>query len=97
MSTFNSSCDARNGTAPGPSAWETFLLSAGVPESSCASLVAGGTRKGCSIRSWVRENYTRRYVPEAILETLGPRKELMHSWQEEERQRVLYVAKGAAY
>ena len=97
MSTFNLSYDARNGTVPGPSAWETFLISAGVSESSCASLVAGGTRKGCAIRSWVRENYTRRYVPEAILETLGLRKQLLDRWQEEERQRVLYVSRGDAH
>jgi hypothetical protein len=46
---------------------------------------------------WVRENYTRRYVPEAILETLGLRKQLLDRWQEEERQRVLYVSRGDAH
>lgn len=76
LSTFNLSYDARENTTSRPSAWEQFLLSAGVPEGSCASLVAGSTGKGSAIRSWVQENYTRRYVPEDILEALGLHKQL---------------------
>jgi hypothetical protein len=94
MSTFNLSYGARDDGASGRSAWEQFLLSAGVPESSCSSLVASGTRRGRAIRSWVQENYARRYVPEDILQILGLRKQLMLRWQGDERQSVLYVSRG---
>jgi hypothetical protein len=94
MSIFTLSYDAWDDVASEPSAWEQFLLSAGVPESSCASLVAGGTQRGSAIRSWIQENYTRRYVPEDILDALGLRKQLMLRWQGDERQSVLFVSKG---
>ncbi len=68
----------------GASAWETFLLGAGVPESHCARLLRGSSRKGRAIRSWVRENYARKYVPEEILETLGLRRQLRLRWQADE-------------
>jgi hypothetical protein len=63
-------------------AWERFLLGAGVPESNCASLLTGCTRRGSAIR--VRQNYARRYVLEDILEALGLRKQLMLRWQRED-------------
>ena len=56
MATFNLPYDGSDGSPLGLSAWERFLLSAGVPESGCASLVTGGTRKGNDIRSWVLAN-----------------------------------------
>jgi hypothetical protein len=94
------SVEIQQGTAQASSrlnSWETFLRSADVPESSCASLVAGGTRKGNAIRSWIRENYSRRYVPENILEVLGLREQLVVRWQGEERESASSVATGGAF
>jgi hypothetical protein len=96
MSTFRASFDVRSTTPPGLSAWEVFLRCAGVPENSCASHVEGGTQQGTAIRSWVRENYGTRYVPEHILETLGLRKQLVHRWQRDEQDFAPYGATGGA-
>jgi hypothetical protein len=71
-------------TPAGPSAWELFLLGAGVPESNCASVVASRSPKGRAIRSWVREHYSTKYVPETILDVLGLRKPLRLRWQGED-------------
>ena len=68
----------------GPSAWDLFLLGAGLNESSCSSLLAGRSHKGREIRSWVREHYATRYVPEEILEALGLRRQLRVRWQGDE-------------
>jgi hypothetical protein len=68
----------------GPSAWETFLLGAGVAENKCPAILTGRTRKGREIRSWVREHYSKNYVPEHILEVLGLRRQLTLRWQREE-------------
>jgi hypothetical protein len=76
--------DRRDNLLQGPSAWEMFLQQAGVPESHCASLLARRTRKARAIRSWVRENYSRKYVPEYILSAVGLRKQLRLRWQDED-------------
>jgi hypothetical protein len=68
----------------GPSAWERFLLGAGVQENTCSKVLSGRTRKGREIRSWVRQHYSKNYVPEHILEALGLRKQLVLRWQREE-------------
>jgi hypothetical protein len=86
MATFNLPFDAGDGAPLGLSAWERFLLDAGIPESGCASLVAGCTREGNAIRSWVLANHITRYVPEHILEVLQLRKQLVPRWHREERQ-----------
>jgi len=65
----------------GPSAWDLFLLDAGLNENSCSSLLRGRSREGLAIRSWVREHYATRYVPENILEALGLRRQLRVRWQ----------------
>jgi hypothetical protein len=67
---------------PKPTAWEMFLLSAGVPESNCAPLLKGRTQVAGAVRSWVYENYSKRYVPEFILDALGLRKRLKLRWQD---------------
>jgi len=71
---------------PGSSAWERFLRSVGIPENSCASHVTAGTEQGDAIRSWVRDNYGTKYVPEHILEALGLRKQLVLRWRGDEDQ-----------
>jgi hypothetical protein len=86
MSTFNLPYDGSDASTSWLSAWERFLLSAGVPEHRCASLVADGRQEGNAIRSWVLENYARRYVPEHILEVLGLTGKLALRWQREERR-----------
>jgi hypothetical protein len=68
----------------GPSAWEAFLLGAGVAENACSQLLSGRTRKSREIRSWVRKHYAKNYVPEHILETLGLHRQLIFRWQREE-------------
>jgi len=83
MAKFDLSFNHSN-ALPGPSAWEKFLLGAGVAENSCSQLVLGRTRKGRDIRSWVREHYTKNYVPEIVLETLGLHKRVMNRWPQEE-------------
>jgi hypothetical protein len=65
----------------GPSAWEKFLLGEGVSESRCAALLSGRTKKGRVIRSWVRENYLTRFVPEYVLQALGLHTRLALRWQ----------------
>jgi len=69
----------------GPSAWDQFLLGAGLNESSCSSLLTGRSRKARAIRSWVREHYATRYVPEDVLEALGLRRQLRSRWQGDEQ------------
>lgn len=96
MATYNLSYDGIDGSHLRLSAWERFLLTAGVPEKSCASLVAGDTRKGKTIRSWVLANYARRYVPEDILDVLGLRKQLVLRWQREEQDGASSAATGEA-
>lgn len=86
MATFNLSYGVSDGSSFAPSAWEKFIGSAGFSESICASLVAGGTREGSAIRSWVLANYTRRYVPEHILDALGLRRHLALKRHAEERE-----------
>jgi hypothetical protein len=92
MSTFSTSYNSRSSATSGSSAWERFLRCAGVPESSCASLLAGGTREACAIRTWVRDHYATRYVPEHILEALGLRKQLALRWQGPEQQNAANVS-----
>ncbi|MFZ1940032.1 MAG: hypothetical protein WBA18_03195 [Terracidiphilus sp.] len=96
MSTFRTSFAVQSTTPPGLSAWEVFLRCTGVPENSCASHVEGGTQQGTAIRSWVRENYGTRYVPEYILESLGLRKQLVQRWQGDDQQTASYVSAGGA-
>jgi hypothetical protein len=74
----------RDEVPTGPSAWEIFLLGAGVAENMCSKILSGRTRKGREIRSWVREHYSKNYVPEHILEALGLRRQLSLRWQREE-------------
>jgi hypothetical protein len=73
----------RNDELPGPGAWELFLLGERVSETNCALLLAGQSRKGRAIRSWVRDHYSTKFVPENILEALGLRKRLRVRWQKE--------------
>ena len=68
----------------GPSAWELFLRGTGISESHCASLLAGDSRKGRALRTWVHEHYSTRYVPETILDAVGLRKPLRLRWQGED-------------
>jgi hypothetical protein len=96
MSTFSNSYDPKSSAMSGSSAWERFLRCAGVSENSCASLLAGGTRQGSAIRSWVRNNYATRYVPEHILEVLGLRKQLTFRWHGDEQQNASYALTGEA-
>ena len=84
MAKFDSLFNRRGDLPPGPSAWEMFLQQAGVPESNCASLLAQQSRKARAIRSWVRENYSRKYVPEYILAAVGVRNQLRLRWQDED-------------
>jgi hypothetical protein len=84
MTKFNLAYTPNLDAPPAPSAWELFLLGAGVSESHCASLLTGRSRKGRAIRSWVREHYSTRYVPESILDALGLRKPLRLRWQGED-------------
>jgi hypothetical protein len=77
-------CFNRDDVPAGPSAWETFLLGAGVAENTCSKVLSGRTRKGREIRSWVSKHYAKNYVPEHILEALGLRRQLMLRWQREE-------------
>jgi hypothetical protein len=96
MATFNLSYDGIDGSQLKLSAWERFLRGAGVPEGSCASLVAGRTQRGKAIRTWVLANYAKRYVPEDILDLLGLRKQLVLRWQRDERDGVTSAATGEA-
>jgi hypothetical protein len=84
MTNINPGINHQNEAPPGPSAWELFLLGAGVPESHCASVLAGRSPKGLAIRSWVRDHYSARYVPEHILDALGLRKQLRVRWLKED-------------
>lgn len=84
MTKFDLPFNSRDNLPPGPSAWEMFLQQAGVPENNCASLLAQQSRKAHAIRSWVRENYSRKYVPEYILAAVGLRNQLRLRWQDED-------------
>ncbi len=97
MATFNLSYDGSDGSSSTLSAWEKFIGSAGFPESGCASLVAGGTREGSAIRSWVLANYTRRYVPEHILDALGLRRQLVLKRHTEERDSPFSITTDEAH
>jgi hypothetical protein len=81
MAKLNPSLERRNEIISKPSSWELFLLGTGVAEKDCTSLFATHSREGQSIRSWVREHYATRYVPEHVLEALGLRRQLMRQWQ----------------
>ena len=74
----------KDSNVSGPSAWDLFLLGAGLNEGNCSSLLTGRSRKARAIRSWVREHYATRYVPEDILDALGLRKQLRVRWQGDE-------------
>jgi len=84
MPSIHLSIKQRNDTPPGPSAWELFLLGERVSETNCVSLLAGQSRKARAIRSWVRDHYSTRYVPEQILDAIGLRKQLRLRWQKED-------------
>jgi hypothetical protein len=84
MAKFDLPFTRRDDEPPRPTAWELFLLGTGVLESNCSSLLSARTQKGRAIRSWVRENYTKKFVPEHILETLGLRRQLRLRWQADE-------------
>jgi hypothetical protein len=82
MATFDFQFNGRDDVPPEPSAWEMLLLRAGVLESNCISLLASGAQEARAIRSWVHENYSRRYVPEQILDALGLRNLLRNRLQD---------------
>jgi hypothetical protein len=82
MATLDFQFDGRDDFPPEPSAWEMLLLRAGVLESNCISLLASGAQEARAIRSWVHENYSRRYVPEQILDALGLRNLLRNRLQD---------------
>jgi len=79
MAKFNYPVDGKP-TPLGPSAWEKFLLGAGVSESTCASVLAGPSPKGRAIRSWVQEHYATKYVPERVIQALGLQEKLKIRW-----------------
>ena len=80
MAKSNSPFEYKSADLSGPSAWEVFLLGAGVAETNCISLLAGRSHKGCAIRSWVQEHYATRYVPEHVIQTLGLHEKLKVRW-----------------
>lgn len=84
MAKLNPPLESKNASVSIPSAWELFLLGVGVAEKDCTSLFATHSRKAKSIRSWVREHYATRYVPEQVLEACGLRKQLTRQWQGDE-------------
>jgi hypothetical protein len=84
MAKFSVSVDGRDVALRGPSAWEQFLLGAGVAESNCPSLLTGHSQKSRAIRSWVHENYVTRYVPEYVLSALGLQRRLKGRWPDGE-------------
>jgi hypothetical protein len=84
MAKFDHPFNRRDDLPRGLSAWEMFLQQAGVSESNCASLLARRTPKARAIRSWVRENYSRKYIPEYILVAVGLRNQLRLRWQDED-------------
>jgi hypothetical protein len=84
MAKFDFPFDRRENLPSGSSAWEMFLQKAGVPESHCASLLSSRTPEARAIRSWVRENYSSKYVPENILAAVGLRNQLRLRWQVED-------------
>lgn len=96
MATFNLPHDGVDGSPSLLSAWEKLLLSAGVPESGCISLVAGSTRTGIAIRSWVLANYATRYVPERILEVLGLDEQVVRKWHSGEGETEFSMATRTA-
>jgi hypothetical protein len=84
MAKFNLAFNRQEDVVSGPNAWELFLLGAGVTENNCASLLTSRSDKARVIRTWVREHYSTRYVPEHILEALGLRRQLKVRWQGDE-------------
>jgi hypothetical protein len=82
MAKFDFPFKRRDDLPSGPSAWEMFLQTAGVSESNCAALLSSRTQKARAIRSWVRENYSRKYVPEHIFNAVGLRNQLKLGWQD---------------
>ena len=84
MTGINLGISHKNDAPSGPSSWELFLLGEGVPEGNCASILAGQSRKGRAIRSWVRDHYSTKYVPENVLDALGLRKQLRVRWLKED-------------
>jgi hypothetical protein len=58
------------------SSWEKLIDRIGVPETACTSLIGCRSQKGLALRSWVREHYKTKFVPENVLESLGLRYEL---------------------
>lgn len=84
MAKLHFSPSIKDHLVPEPSAWDRFLLGAGLKESNCASLVKGSSRKSRAIRAWVLKHYARNYVPEDILEALGLRGQLRLRWQGDE-------------
>ena len=84
MATLRFSPSIKDQLVAEPSAWELFLLAAGLNERNCASLLQGGSRKGRAIRTWVLKHCAKNYVPEDILEVLGLRGQLRLRWQGDE-------------
>lgn len=84
MATLRFSPTIKDKLVSEPSAWETFLLSTGLNETHCVSLLKGRSRKGRAIRTWVLKHYAKKYVPEDILEMLGLRGQLRLRWQGDE-------------
>jgi len=84
MASINVAISHRSDVPSGPSSWELFLLGEGIPEGSCSSILAGRSRKGRAIRSWVRDHYSTKFVPESVLDALGLRKQLRFRWLKED-------------
>ena len=84
MATLHFSPSIKDQLVSKPSAWELFLLAAGLNERNCASLLQGRSRQGRAIRKWVLKHYAKNYVPEDILEVLGLRGQLRLRWQGDE-------------
>jgi hypothetical protein len=84
MATVHFSPSIKDHLASEPSSWDLFLLNEGLNERNCASLLKGRSRQGRAIRTWVLKHYTKKYVPEDILELLGLRGQLRLRWQGDE-------------
>lgn len=54
-----------------PSAWENQLTKLSLTESAASAEIQARTSTGKTLRKWVRSHYTRRFVPEPILELVG--------------------------
>jgi len=71
MANINLRIKPQNIGPPGPTAWEKFLVGAGVSETNCISILVGRTNQGDTIRRWIEDHYATSYVPEHVLEILG--------------------------